>query len=40
VQEIAKLHGATITLTEDADGMGNTFTVTFPQGSPAPVSVL
>lgn len=30
VQEIAKLHDATITLTEDADGFGNTFTVTFP----------
>ena len=30
VQEIAKLHGAKITLSEDADGLGNTFTVTFP----------
>jgi two-component system sensor histidine kinase TctE len=30
VQEIAKLHDARITLTEDADGLGNTFTVTFP----------
>jgi two-component system sensor histidine kinase TctE len=30
VQEIAKLHGATIDLVEDADGLGNTFTVTFP----------
>jgi two-component system, OmpR family, sensor histidine kinase TctE len=31
VQEIAKLHGANITLAEDADGLGNTFTVTFPE---------
>jgi len=30
VQEIAKLHDAKITLSEDADGLGNTFTVTFP----------
>jgi len=30
VQEIAKLHDARITLSEDADGLGNTFTVTFP----------
>jgi two-component system, OmpR family, sensor histidine kinase TctE len=30
VQEIAKLHDAKITLAEDADGLGNTFTVTFP----------
>jgi two-component system sensor histidine kinase TctE len=30
VQEIAKLHGAAIDLVEDADGLGNTFTVTFP----------
>ena len=30
VQEIAKLHDAEITLAEDADGLGNTFTVTFP----------
>jgi len=30
VQEIAKLHDATITLAEDADGVGNAFTVTFP----------
>lgn len=30
VHEIAKLHGAEITLAEDADGLGNTFTVTFP----------
>ena len=30
VQEIAKLHDAKITLSEDADGLGNTFTVMFP----------
>ncbi len=30
VQEIAKLHDAGISLAEDADGLGNTFTVTFP----------
>ncbi|MGE5169327.1 MAG: sensor histidine kinase N-terminal domain-containing protein [Rudaea sp.] len=31
VQEIARLHDAEIALTEDADGLGNTFTVTFPE---------
>ena len=31
VQEIAELHEAEIALTEDADGAGNTFTVTFPE---------
>jgi two-component system, OmpR family, sensor histidine kinase TctE len=31
VQEIARLHDATIALGEDADGLGNTFTVTFPE---------
>ena len=31
VREIAALHDAEITLTEDADGLGNTFTVTFPE---------
>jgi two-component system sensor histidine kinase TctE len=30
VDEIAKLHDAEITLDEDADGLGNTFIVTFP----------
>jgi two-component system, OmpR family, sensor histidine kinase TctE len=30
VREIATLHQATISLTEDADGVGNTFTVAFP----------
>ncbi len=30
VSEIAKLHGASITLEEDRDGIGNTFSVTFP----------
>jgi two-component system sensor histidine kinase TctE len=29
-QEIASLHGATITLSDDADGVGNTFSVSFP----------
>jgi two-component system, OmpR family, sensor histidine kinase TctE len=32
-QEIASLHGATITLSDDADGVGNTFSVTFPRPS-------
>lgn len=37
VSEIATLHGAEITLEEDHDGVGNTFTVTFPAaGMPAP----
>ena len=31
VQEIATLHGATITLDEDLDGVGNTFAVSFPK---------
>ena len=31
VREIAALHDAEITLTEDADGLGNTFTITFPE---------
>jgi signal transduction histidine kinase len=35
VQEIAKLHGATIDLVEDNDGRGNRFTVTFPAHAPA-----
>ena len=30
VREIATLHGATIALDDDVDGVGNTFTVTFP----------
>ena len=34
VQEIAKLHDATISLGEDVDGLGNTFTVTFPESAP------
>lgn len=38
-QEIALLHGAAITLADDVDGVGNTFTVAFPAparvGSPA-----
>ena len=34
VREIATLHGATITLTDDADGVGNTFTVAFPAATP------
>lgn len=31
VHEIATLHNATITLEDDIDGVGNTFTVTFPE---------
>jgi hypothetical protein len=30
VNEIAKLHGAQVRLMDDKDGVGNTFTVTFP----------
>jgi two-component system sensor histidine kinase TctE len=33
-QEIARLHGAAITLSDDADGVGNSFSVSFP-GAPA-----
>lgn len=29
-QEIARLHGATISLRDDADGIGNTFSISFP----------
>jgi two-component system sensor histidine kinase TctE len=29
-QEVARIHGAEITLREDADGVGNTFSVAFP----------
>jgi two-component system sensor histidine kinase TctE len=36
VSEIAKLHGASITLEEDEDGVGNTFSVTFPASTGAP----
>ncbi|HSV17722.1 MAG TPA: ATP-binding protein [Casimicrobiaceae bacterium] len=35
VREIATLHQATISLTEDADGVGNTFTVAFPAAAAA-----
>ena len=38
VHEIAALHGATITLAEDSDGLGNTFTVAFPVPEHAAVS--
>jgi hypothetical protein len=38
LQEIAALHGATITLAEDSDGLGNTFTVAFPLPEHAAVS--
>jgi two-component system sensor histidine kinase TctE len=31
VREIAELHDAVISLTDDVDGLGNTFTVTFPE---------
>jgi signal transduction histidine kinase len=30
VREVARLHGAEITLQPDADGKGNVFNVTFP----------
>ena len=33
--QVARLHGAEITLSEDADGVGNTFSVTFPAPRPA-----
>lgn len=36
VSEIAKLHGASITLEEDTDGVGNTFSVTFPASGSTP----
>src|SRR5690606_25338739 len=40
VSEIAALHQARITLEEDSDGIGNTFTVNFPpSGSPTPPSL-
>jgi two-component system sensor histidine kinase TctE len=29
-QEVARIHGAAITLRDDADGVGNTFAVAFP----------
>jgi two-component system sensor histidine kinase TctE len=32
-QEIARIHGAQIDLRDDADGVGNTFAVTFPEPS-------
>ncbi len=34
VREIAALHGATIRLEDDTDGVGNTFTVSFPPDAP------
>ena len=36
VREIAELHDAVIALTEDVDGLGNTFTVTFPEHAVSP----
>jgi len=33
VREIAQLHDASIALTEDVDGLGNTFTITFPEAA-------
>jgi len=33
VKEIAHLHGADVKLHDDADGVGHTFAVTFPEGS-------
>jgi signal transduction histidine kinase len=35
VREIATLHHAEITLDDDSDGVGNTFTVSFPEAHPA-----
>ncbi len=34
VREIAALHHADVTLDDDADGVGNTFTVSFPDPHP------
>ena len=34
-QEIARIHGADISLRDDTDGVGNTFTVSFPVAQPA-----
>jgi two-component system sensor histidine kinase TctE len=34
-QEIARIHGGSITLDDDIDGIGNTFTVTLPRRTPA-----
>ncbi len=39
VSEIAALHGARITLEEDLDGVGNTFSVFFPLRAPPPEAV-
>jgi two-component system sensor histidine kinase TctE len=39
VSEIAALHGARITLEEDLDGVGNTFSVFFPLRAPQPEAV-
>lgn len=33
VNEIAKLHGASVTLMDDKDGIGNTFVVSFPKAT-------
>jgi two-component system sensor histidine kinase TctE len=38
VREIATLHGATIALDEDSDGVGNRFSVAFPAAEPAVVA--
>ena len=38
VREIAALHGAEIALDEDADGVGNTFSVSFPRPADAPAT--
>ena len=37
VRDIASLHEAEIDLVEDVDGVGNTFTVTFPEQPGAPL---
>jgi two-component system sensor histidine kinase TctE len=39
VRDIASLHEAKIDLVEDADGVGNTFIVTFPEGPAATLQV-
>ncbi|HEY2338450.1 MAG TPA: sensor histidine kinase N-terminal domain-containing protein [Burkholderiales bacterium] len=40
VRDIASLHEARIDLVDDADGVGNSFIVTFPEGDGAPAATL
>jgi two-component system sensor histidine kinase TctE len=40
VRDIASLHEARIDLVDDADGVGNSFIVTFPEGDAAPAATL